>query len=139
MEFRRVLFRSQVLPCAHHFVAGLAGVDQLDQVLDVAIEEVDADHAALAEAALIAEVEAVGGFRVEVGVADVVVVAVLPVEQGRDQFVDVSALAASGQRSSTERGVGKAGVSTCSSRWSVHPYNKQMSYIQHSRAQMRRG
>src|SRR3546814_1638454 len=46
-------------------VAGLAGVDQLDQVLDVAIEEVDADHAALAEAALIAEVEAVGGFRVE--------------------------------------------------------------------------
>src|SRR3546814_8726606 len=48
----------QVLPCADHFVAGLAGVDQLDQVLDVAIEEVDADHAALAEAALVAEVEA---------------------------------------------------------------------------------
>src|SRR3546814_14796384 len=54
-----------------------------------------------------AEVEAVGGFRVEVGIADVVVVAVLAVKQGRDQFVEVRALDASGQRQADAVGIGQ--------------------------------
>src|SRR5690606_12783898 len=95
------------LPCILHLFARLAGVDQFDQILDVAVEDVDADDAALTKAALVAEVEAVGGLGVEPGVADVVVVAVLAVEQRRHQLVEVRALDAARQRQADAVGVGQ--------------------------------
>ena len=69
-----------VLVVVQRGLAGRAGVDQLDQVLDVAVEHVDADHAAAAEAVLVAEVDAPGGFRLQLRIADEVVVAELAFE-----------------------------------------------------------
>jgi hypothetical protein len=66
-------------------VAFLAGVGQLDQVLDLAVEDVDPEYALFAQPALIAGVQAPGAFRLQVRIADEVVVAHSAVSRAGDR------------------------------------------------------
>src|SRR5690606_39256604 len=63
----------------------LAGVDQLDQVLDLAVEQVDPDYPGAAEMVLVAEISAPGLFGQQQRVAAEVVVADLLVERRRSE------------------------------------------------------
>ena len=94
-----------LFPGVLHLFAGHTGVDDLDQVLHVAVEEVHADHALATEAVFEAEVQAIGGLRVQFRVADVVVVAELAIQQRRQQLVEVWALDGLGQRQADAVGI----------------------------------
>src|SRR5690606_19641996 len=51
-----------------------ACADEADQVADFAMEEVDADNAALANPVLVAQIDAPRGFKTEIGVTDRLVI-----------------------------------------------------------------
>ena len=95
-----------ILVAVESVLAGFAGVDQLDQIRHVAVEEVHADHATLAQSVLEAQIDAVGNLLIQQWISDVIVVAVFAVEQCGDQFVEVRSLHGSGQRQTDAIGVG---------------------------------
>ena len=70
----------------------------LNQVGDVAIEGIDANHAATSDPVLETEVRAPGRFRLQVRIALEVAVAELPPEQGRRNLVEVRPAHGAGDR-----------------------------------------
>src|SRR5690606_12623933 len=86
----------------------LPGVGQLDQVLHIPIEEVDAGDTLVTEHALVADIQAPGGFRLEIGIALQIVVGHFPFQQGGHDQVEVRAAHGAGDGGDDPVAVGEA-------------------------------